>query len=159
MSDAPPKKNLVHVLNDMFESTKKKLRSSQADILKKCVIKNEEEMRSLGEKPCKICTLSRDGRGRCQRSMRIGGKKMNFRPWHICWIAKNGKAPTDLQYSHRCHEENCCEQSHGRWETDPFNKDRNRCKTASHVVYQDGTVELMCPHESPCLVPFFSKMK
>lgn len=112
----------------------------------------------FAEGPCIICTSSLDGRGRSQRSIRVYGKKINFRPWHIMWIAINNKfAPTNLQYSHRCHNENCINPDHGLWETDQLNKDRNGCKNTSHVILPDDRVIQVCPHNPPCLTPVHIK--
>jgi hypothetical protein len=87
--------------------------------------------------------------------MRIpSGGKRNFRPWHIVWIIEKDKeAPTNLQYSHRCHNENCVNPEHGTWETDFDNKNRNGCKNCSHLILPDDLVITVCPHDPPCLRP------
>lgn len=150
---------LITVLNNMVEDgdDRRRLQSTDASIRSKCTEENVAGLKAIGVKPCLVSRLSLDGRGRCQRAMRINGKKSNFRPWHICWIASNGEAPTSLQYSHRCHEGNCCEATHGIWENDATNKARNGCKSCSHVVLQDGRVIITCPHNPPCLCPFVVK--
>lgn len=136
------------------KSGRQQLQDNAADVLAKCQSKDADRMESLGEHPCRITTLSVDGRGRAQRAMRVQGRKINFRPWHICWVAKHG-APADctLQYSHRCHEENCCESGHGVWEDDKTNKSRNECRAGSHVILPDGRILLICKHTPPCLTP------
>ena len=103
---------------------------------------------------CLICTSSLDSSGRAQRSMRLFLMKRNFRPWHITWIAHfNTEAPEGLQYSHRCHNGNCINPRHGFWETDQANKDRNSCRSGSHVILPDDKIILLCPHEPTCLTP------
>jgi hypothetical protein len=103
---------------------------------------------------CLSCNSSKDSRGRCQKMIRVYGKRYNFRPWHMIWIAVNeGPSPLGLQYSHRCHNENCINPGHGIWETDQQNKDRNRCQNSSHIILPDDTIILTCPHVPPCLTP------
>jgi len=97
-------------------------------------------------------------RGRPQRAMRVGGKKFNYRPWHLTWIASNKtKIPVGKQFSHRCHNEACIEPTHGVWEDDNLNKSRNACKTASHVILPlsqgQRNVITLCPHTPTCLAP------
>lgn len=107
----------------------------------------------IGRKPCKISMLSQDSRHRAQKQIRFAGARVNFRPWHIAWIARYQQPiPLGLQYSHRCHNENCIEPTHGRWEDDQTNKSRNGCKTASHVLV-DGCTHRLCRHSRCCLVP------
>jgi hypothetical protein len=108
---------------------------------------------TLGLLPCLLSTNSVDTRGRAQTTKREGKVKHSFRPWHITWMAEHGKAPEDKQYSHRCHNENCVQPSHGRWETDQENKSRNACKSCSHVVLPDTKCILLCPHKPCCLTP------
>jgi hypothetical protein len=158
--------NLIVVLNQMVDqenapgqsldcrtkSGHQQLQDNAKSILAKARLDNRVTV--LGLKPCLISTLSLDGRGRAQRSMRVsGGQKSNFRPWHITWIAENGEAPLGLQYSHRCHNGNCVEPSHGTWEADTVNKDRWSCRGASHVVLPDGKCICICPHNPTCYRP------
>lgn len=157
------RRTLVEVLNDLSGAAEKvgtqrkcgadQLADNAASILEKCIDGDGVSRAVIGSRPCRVATLSKDGRGRCQRAMRVDGKKFNFRPTHIVWIAANGPAPTGKQYSHRCHEENCCEPTHGVWETDAENKSRNACRTCSHVVLSGGRILVVCPHEPACLVP------
>ena len=128
----------------------------------------QEPMLELGLKPCLLSRNSRDGSGRPQFSMRVrpglvegfGGKegKANFRPHHVAWMdgtPEGRPLPLDdrrLQYSHRCHNGDCVEESHGVWETDRENKSRNYCQNGSHVFLPDGHVIVICPHSLPCLV-------
>jgi len=147
--------DLVEVLNQMHDVKAKQLKDNAASILA-AAVRNDRPV-PLGYKPCYICTNSVDGRGRCQRAMRVpdltGQEKVNFRPWHITWIAANGHAPLHLQYSHRCNQENCAEESHGLWETDVANKARWSCRICSHLILPDGRIIRICPHEPCCLVP------
>lgn len=142
----------------MFQDTQsdygqRKLLSSSDDILGKCEMRNFR-LTTIGAIPCRVSVNSKDGRGRCQRAMYWEPqKKSNFRPWHITWIATYGLAPVGLQYSHRCHEENCCEPTHGIWEDDVTNKSRNKCQTCSHVVLPSGQIVLCCLHVPACLRP------
>lgn len=111
--------------------------------------------------PCKISTLSQDSRGRAQKMVRFpDGTRTNFRPWHVAWIhAKQMPIPVGLRYSHRCNAENCIEPTHGRWETDAYNKSRWSCRTASHVLVPRPPAEggyrcyRTCTHSPCCLVP------
>lgn len=158
------KRNLLEFLCDLyadekpasglFKSGRQQVQDNAKDILSKCSIQRASVLEILGASPCKVTTLSVDGRGRAQRAMRVDGRKINFRPWHICWIAKYGiTEAVNLQYSHRCHEENCCEASHGVWEDDKSNKSRNACRSASHALMPDGSILLLCKHIPPCLTP------
>ena len=112
----------------------------------------------LGFAPCKISLLSRDSRGRAQKMVRFGEtSRVNFRPWHVAWIHRvRIPIPAGLQYSHRCNNENCIEPTHGRWETDEYNKARWSCRAASHVL-TPGEAGIVCyrtcPHSPCCLVP------
>jgi len=125
------------------------------------IILNNPSMLILGHNECRISTLSQDTRGRAQKSIRFYFneddkiRKNNYRPWHVVWIATNESIieNTTLQYSHRCHNENCCESTHGIWETDEQNKNRNRCRNCSHLILPDGTIIQLCPHEPFCLTP------
>jgi hypothetical protein len=83
--------------------------------------------------------------------------KINFRPWHIVWISQNGIAPLKKQYSHRCHQENCVNPIHGVWEDDYYNKDRNGCKSVSHIIMPDESIIQICPHNPCCLTPIYIK--
>eukprot|EP00300_Choanocystis_sp_HF-7_P005872 c1432_g1_i1.p1 GENE.c1432_g1_i1~~c1432_g1_i1.p1 ORF type:complete len:166 (+),score=12.58 c1432_g1_i1:52-549(+) len=103
----------------------------------------------LGELPCRVSTLSVDGRGRAQKQVRMRATRVNFRPWHLAWAGMFGEIPVGLQYSHRCPEENCIEPSHGVWESDHDNKDRWSCRLASHVLV-DGKVHRLCKHKPVC---------
>jgi homing endonuclease-like protein len=72
----------------------------------------------------------------------------------MIWIAYNDQpAPIGLQYSHRCHNENCINPNHGIWESDQNNKSRNRCANSSHVILPNHDIILTCPHKPPCLTP------
>lgn len=149
------KKQLVPVLNKIFKEKRDQLSRNAISIIKACEV--DSTVAILGVSPCLITTLSLDSRGRAQRSMRVphftGQEKTNFRPWHITWIDKNGVAPVELQYSHRCHNENCCEESHGLWETDQNNKFRWSCRLCSHLLLPNGRIFKICPHEPCCLKP------
>jgi len=159
------KQNLLAVLNELYndntqpvdnrgKSGRQQLLDNSESILASAEIDINPVY--LGYKPCQLSTLSVDGRGRCQRSMRVNGKKINFRPWHITWIAENGLAPAngDLEYSHRCHHENCVEPSHGLWEDSTMNKNRWSCRTCSHVLLPNGKCLKVCPHDpSNCINP------
>lgn len=155
--------NLLEVLNTMYSDTvgRQQLSRNAKSILDSCVA--DDSVVILGQLPCRITTQSIDGRGRAQRAMRVptftkGQKKTNFRPWHITWIDANGEAPVNrLQYSHRCHNQNCCEESHGLWESDVRNKERWSCRTCSHLILPDGRVYCICPHEPCCLRPLIVK--
>lgn len=160
------KLDLLDVLNNMYldqdeakdgkrKTRKQQLLDNAASILQSA--NTLERVIALGYAPCKVTTLSLDGRGRAQRSMRIDAGKVNFRPWHITWIASKGVAPLGLQYSHRCHEENCCEPTHGLWESDAQNKGRWSCRECSHLVLPDGRCVVVCPHEPCCLRPLVLK--
>jgi len=109
-----------------------------------------------GELPCLLSKRSLDGRGRPQRAMRIqvGDKrrKVNFRSYHVTWAAENGELPERLTYSHRCHHPTCCEPSHGVWETNAANHDRNQCKGCSHIFLPERRCIVLCPHTPSCLV-------
>lgn len=61
----------------------------------------------VGNSHCMNSTQSLDGRGRPQKSIRVGNSKINVRPWHLTYMLSNGPMPVDLQYSHRCHNELC----------------------------------------------------
>jgi hypothetical protein len=119
---------------------------------------NAQRLTLLQEKPCKISTLSLDSRGRPQRSMRVKlndeSKKVNFRPYHLTWMAANETIPSNtlLQYSHRCHQPCCVEPTHGVWEIDIDNKNRNKCVNCSHVIFNNQLITL-CPHNPTCLTP------
>jgi len=109
---------------------------------------------------CLITQASVDTRGRPQVSLRltIDGvtRRYHFRPWHLTWFYKYGPIPdTTLQYSHRCHNEMCINPEHGVWETDQQNKDRNSCRTGSHLILPDRTVVTLCPHNPCCLTPVY----
>jgi hypothetical protein len=158
-----PKRDLVSTLGHMHADTgalplpgksgSLQLKDNAKSITESCVALGAAELGEIAAKPCSVSTASKDGRGRCQRSMRVGGEKINFRPWHVVWVATNGPAPPGLQYSHRCHNGNCCEPTHGEWEDDATNKNRNSCRTCSHVVLPSGRIILLCPHKPPCLTP------
>jgi hypothetical protein len=153
---------LVEILNKMYaddspvignnlKSGRQKVKDNAISILNSAQIGRKDR---IAKYPCLICTLSLDGRGRCQRSIRVESKKkINFRPWHITWIAANGPAPVGLQYSHRCHHENCVEPTHGVWEKDVENKSRNTCKNCSHVFLPDQSTKAirLCFHSPCCL--------
>ncbi len=119
-------------------------------------------MTLLGEKECTIFDASLDSEARAQRSIRTrvrvyfsiwttnskltnkpifvkDGKKKNFNPRHVMWLATYGTLPLDgnLQYSHRCHNGNCVEPTHGVWENSVQNNQRNYCQTGSHVIYAE----------------------
>jgi len=118
----------------------------------------------LGHEPCRIRNASPDGRGRSQFSMRVympewdSVFRKQFRPWHVRWVAKNGSVhDTSLQYSHRCHNTNCIADGHGVWETDRENKNRDGCRSCSHVILPDGTVIKVCKHKPCCLRPVLVK--
>jgi len=70
---------------------------------------------------------------------------------------KNGIAPKGKQYSHRCHQENCVNPIHGVWEDDYYNKDRNGCKSGSHIIMPDESIIQICPHYPCCLTPVYIK--
>jgi hypothetical protein len=155
------KRNLIKVLNEMFEDELKKgdkrtksgkdqLNDNANTILTNCVVKKDGP-ELIGKKPCLISTASLDGRGRGQRKIRVDKSPINFRPWHVTWISQFGLAPTGLQYSHRCHTINCVEPSHGLWETDGKNKERSKCR--SHLILQDGRIFLLCDHNPCCYNP------
>ncbi len=148
---------LIRVLNSMRADpvANAQIARNARSILEACV--EDCTVTVLGQLPCQISTGSLDGRGRAQRAMRVptftGQDKTNFRPWHITWIDLNGEAPVDLQYSHRCHNENCCEPSHGLWESDAQNKERWSCRICSHLVLPDGKRFCICPHSPCCFRP------
>lgn len=166
---ANSKMDLLGVLNAMYRDTlktsadgRRKTGREQIEEAAGSLRMKAEESKSnqpelLGEQPCRISTCSVDGRGRAQRSIRVDGTKRNFRPWHIVWIDKYGEAPSGLQYSHRCHEENCIEPTHGVWESDPLNKARWACGRCSHLILPDGTSVRICDHSPHCLRPFVVK--
>jgi hypothetical protein len=80
--------------------------------------------------------------------------QINFKSYHITWVAWAGEdIPAGLQYSHRCHQPTCIEPSHGTWETDEENKDRNRCKGSSHIILSHQAIAItLCDHSpEPCL--------
>lgn len=164
--------NLLEVLNDLYDRPKLKTNmttgrpalSGRAQITANAlqctlsatkVVNSASTWLQLGE--CELSNNSRDGRGRPQKSIRVTlenvSKKLNFRPWHLTWIAKNGKIPDcTKQYSHLCHNETCINPNHGVWETDQANKDRNHCRTASLIRLPNGAILKICPHQPPCLV-------
>ncbi|TPX55934.1 hypothetical protein SpCBS45565_g08477 [Spizellomyces sp. 'palustris'] len=65
----------------------------------------------------------------------------------------HGMAPLGLQYSHRWHNGNCVEPSHGIWEADAPNKARWSCREASHIVLPDGRCLCICSHSPSCYRP------
>lgn len=71
------------------------------------------------------------------------------------YVARRGPAPLHLQYSHRCHSENCINLNHGIWEVDQMNKNRAGCRSGSHLVLPDETVICLCKHDPPCLTPIY----
>jgi hypothetical protein len=110
----------------------------------------------LGSSCCMNSTQSLDGRGRPQKDIRVGDQKLRVRPWHLTYLLYNGSLPLapGLQYSHRCHNELCVNDSHGVWETDIQNKNRNMCQSASHVIIKPLKMLItLCKHEPCCLVP------
>lgn len=160
------KRNLVEMLNNLVEDSdrdadkrvktgQRQLADNSASILTNTVL--DQKPSALGVLPCRVSQQSLDGRGRAQRAMRVDGIKVNFRPWHITWISANGKAPVDnnnaVEYSHRCHQENCVEPSHGVWESGATNKDRWSCRTCSHIILPNGKCVQLCGHNPCCLVP------
>jgi len=155
--------NLVDVLNTLYNDTtpvalprksgRQQLEDNTASILAGAVA-GDTRPTLFGYRPCLVTSLSLDGRGRAQRAMRALGHKYNFRPWHITWIVgQRSVAPLNLEYSHRCHNENCVESTHGLWETDGQNKSRWSCRTCSHVILPDDRVVVLCSHEPCCLRP------
>lgn len=151
----PRSLNLVDVLNQMYDVRTKQLKDNAASVIANAVKVENTEV--LGFKACLISTNSIDGRGRAQRAMRVpeltSQEKVNFRPWHITWISANGHAPLQLQYSHRCNQENCVEESHGVWESDGANKSRWSCRNCSHVILPDDCIIRVCSHDPCCIVP------
>ena len=133
------------------KSNKEQLLNAAKDILYKATAC--ESVTALKVSPCLLSTASVDGRGRAQRAMRVNGRRFNFRPWHITWIAENGAAPEQLQYSHRCHNENCVEPSHGLWETDLENKARWSCRVCSHLILPNKKCLALCTHKPCCYRP------
>jgi len=108
-------------------------------------------------KPCKISTYSKDGRGRAQMQLRKIAGGGHYRPWHIAWMAaKNTSIPSGaltgkVEYSHRCHNENCVEPTHGIWESSRKNKSRWKCTKAAFVVLPNSTSIRLCKHSKCCL--------
>jgi len=161
--------NLIDVLNKMYleedlhsskkKSSKNQLLDNAAEIMKTAtLVPLQTPFFQDIKTPCLLAENSFDGRNRSQRTMRVhlrgeNKRKSNFRPWHITWISAYGVTSINLQYSHRCHNENCVQPEHGVWESDLDNKSRNGCRSASHLVLPDGTVILICTHSQCCLVP------
>jgi len=147
-------------LNELLVADPGKLASIAAAVNAAEAVEVDARVTLLGDafKPCRLSRLSRDSRGRAQKMVRFGDARVNFRPWHVAWIhAKQAPIPAGLQYSHRCNNENCIEPSHGRWETDAYNKARWSCRTVSHVLVPTAaggyTCYRTCPHLPCCLVP------
>jgi len=82
-----------------------------------------------------------------------GSDKHNFRAYHITKITIDGPAPRGREYSHRCHEPRCVNTVHGVWEHGRYNKDREGCINASHLILPDLTIIRLCPHDPVCLTP------
>ncbi|KAK9427106.1 hypothetical protein V1505DRAFT_318132 [Lipomyces doorenjongii] len=128
------------------------------NIVKNSTPFNAQHLEQLNELPCLLSSQSLDSRGRPQRSMRVivdgTPRKINFRAYHITWMAANGPILPDNppQYSHRCHQPLCVEPTHGVWESDVGNKDRNRCSAHSHIFFQEHML-VLCPHTPCCLTP------
>lgn len=127
------------------------------NLLQTALVRFDLAMMLIGE-ACFETQASLDTRGRPQVSTRLDidgvTRRYHFRPWHLTWFYTYGPIPnTQLQYSHRCHNELCINPAHGIWEFDQQNKDRNGCKHGSHIILPDHTIIRVCPHDPPCLTP------
>jgi hypothetical protein len=137
--------------NQPGKSGKQQILDNAESILTNAKIRDlEGRFQEFNELPCLLSTCSLDGRRRPQRAMRIKlhekNSKINFRSYHITWIAKYGPIPLDLDYSHRCHQPTCVEPSHGIWENNQDNHSRNACKRCSHLFLPDRKCVLLCTH-------------
>ena len=132
-------------------------RNAKTILLKSDELNNvAAEAENLG--PCQISTAGvRKGRpthGIWWTNLDGQRVRKNFRSYHITWAAEYGRIPShnlNLQYSHRCHKNDCVEARHGVWEGESRNIGRNACVGRSHLVLPDGTCILQCTHDPPCL--------
>lgn len=134
------------------------LQNMYNDIMSTTTYEKEVEMYAIGENPCRVVhPILTSSSWSCPKDRwlyhtPVAGITCMFQPYHIPWIKRNGKAPVRwLQASHRCHNGNCVEPTHLRWETAKANESREKCRNCSHLVLQNGDVHVICPHNPPCL--------
>lgn len=87
------------------------------------------------------------------------GEKLQMYVHHLVFIANLNEDPThltqqDYEVSHLCHNVNCINAEHLRWESKDLNADRNRCHGQSWVTCPCCSHTFNpCKHNPQCILP------